>query len=128
MGTNSLKPFSKRKFSFGAHLEFQTTMTKLTLISTFWLLTGAATVLGMPQVPTGQVRLLAETLEPRQTNLRTGEDSTFDLNIQELAEKVEQGIPKESEVDELVDEAEKDQEKIKNKYDPNLCFYLNICN
>ena len=69
-----------------------------------------------------------ETLEPGQLNLSTGEDSTFDLKIQELYEKVEQGIPIEPEVDELVDEAEKDQEKIKNKYDPNLCFYLNICN
>ena len=69
-----------------------------------------------------------KTVELRQLKPKRGEDSTFDLKIQELYEKVEQGIPIEPEVDELVDEAEKDQEKMNNRYDPNLCFYLNICN
>ena len=54
-----------------------------------------------------------KTLEPRQLKLKTGEDSTFDLKIQELAEKAEQGIPVESEVKELVEEAKKDSEKMK---------------
>ena len=37
----------------------------------------------------------------------TGVDSKFDLKIQELAEKAERGIPVESEVKELIEEAKK---------------------
>jgi len=80
-------------------LEFQTTMTKLTLISTFWLLTGAATVLGMPQDPTGQLKVSVnvntgpKTVEPRQLNLRTGEDSTIDRKYRNSAFAEEQEQP-----------------------------------
>ena len=53
-----------------------------------------------------------KTLEPRQLKLKTSEPD-FDLMIQELAKKAEQGIPVESEVKELVEEAKKDPEKMK---------------
>merc|ERR1712126_159713 len=39
------------------HLEFETTMTKLTLMSTFWLLIGAAMIFGTPMDPTEQLRV-----------------------------------------------------------------------
>ena len=54
-----------------------------------------------------------KTAEPRQLKPETGEDSTFDLKIQELAEKAERGIPVESEVKELVEEAKKNPEMMK---------------
>merc|ERR1712126_110641 len=114
MGT--LKTFS---FLFGAHLEFLTTMTKLTLMSTFWLLIGAATVLGMPEDPTDQLRVNVKvntwpkTSEPRQIKLKTGEDSNFDLKIQELADKAERGNPLESDVKELVEAAKKNPRLMK---------------
>jgi len=38
-------------------LEFETTMTKLTLMSTFWLLIGAARIFGTPMDPTEQLRV-----------------------------------------------------------------------
>ena len=38
-------------------MEFETTMTKLTLMSTFWLLIGAAMIFGTPMDPTEQVPL-----------------------------------------------------------------------
>merc|ERR1712126_442577 len=93
-------------------LEFQTTMTKLTLVSTFWLLIGVATVLGTPVDPNQlrvnvKVNIGRKTAEPNQLKPRTGEDSTFDLKIQELAVKAERAIPVESEVKELIEEAKK---------------------
>ena len=54
-----------------------------------------------------------KTAEPNQLKPRTGEDSTFDLKIQELAEKAERGIPVESEVKELAEEAKKNQKMMK---------------
>ena len=54
-----------------------------------------------------------KTAEPRQLKPETGEDSTFDLKIQELAEKAERGIPVESEVKELVEEAKKNPKMMK---------------
>ena len=53
-----------------------------------------------------------KTLEPRQLKLKTSEPD-FDLMIQELTKKAEQGIPVESEVKELVEEAKKNPEKMK---------------
>merc|ERR1712126_544837 len=93
-------------------LEFQTTMTKLTLVITFWLLIGVATVLGTPVDPNQlrvnvKVNIGRKTAEPNQLKPRTVEDSTFDLKIQELAEKAEKGIPAESEGKELAEEAKK---------------------
>jgi len=63
-------------------LEFHTTMTKLALISTFWLLIGAATVLGMPD-RSGELRANVQvntgpkTSEPRQPK-------SFPFNLQEI--------------------------------------------
>ena len=54
-----------------------------------------------------------KTAEPIQLKPKAGEDSTFDLKIQELAEKAERGIPVESEGKKLVEEAKKNPEKMK---------------
>ena len=54
-----------------------------------------------------KVNIGRKTAEPNQLKPRTGEDSTFDLKIQELAEKDEKGILVESEVKELIEEIKK---------------------
>ena len=58
-----------------------------------------------------------KTSEPRQLNPETaGEDNTFDLKIEELAEKAERGIPVEPEVKELVEEAKKNPKMMKKGF------------
>jgi len=73
---------------------------------------------GLRNHRTGEDSTLELKIEPLKTgyakkNPEKTEDSTLELKIQELAEKVEQDIPIESEVKELLEEAEKDQEKMK---------------
>merc|ERR1712133_76928 len=98
---------------------FHTTMSKLTLISTFWLLIGAAMVSGTPVDQTDQVRVNVEVntgpkaagqLEPR---MNTDEESLFYLKLQELKEKAEKGYPFESEATELAEEAKKNPKLMK---------------
>jgi len=94
-------------------------MTKLTLVSTFWLLIGVATVLGTPVDPNQlgvnvKVNIGRKTAEPNQLKTRTGEDSTFDLKVRELAAKADkEGIEGvESEAEALVEEAKKNPQKM----------------
>ena len=54
-----------------------------------------------------------KTSEPRQLKLKTGEDSNFDLKIQELVDKAERGNPLESDVKELVEAAKKNPRLMK---------------
>jgi len=73
---------------------------------------------GLRNHRTGEDSTLELKIEPLKTgyakkNPEKTEDSTFELKLQELAEKVEQDIPIESEVKELVEEADKDPVKMK---------------